>query len=88
MIQILVIMFSREVLECFRKEELLKWAWFDTTFSPCLLDGVTDGPATDVFCRTTEVGVAQWEDFRKRVVEHVSVGAHVLECEWERGAAL
>ena len=64
----------REVLECFRKEELLNWEWFESTFSSCLRDGVTDGPATTVFSRDSEVGVAQWEDFRKRVVEHVSSG--------------
>lgn len=62
----------REVLECFRKDELLKWSWFESTFVPCLRDGVTDGPAPSVFSRSSEIGENQWEDFRKRVVEHVS----------------
>ena len=48
------------------------WSWFQTTYSPTLRDGVTDGPVPSVFSREGEVGDDQWEDFRKRVIEHVS----------------
>ena len=35
-------------------------------------DGLPDSPATGVFDRITERGNKRWDDFRKRVVEHVS----------------
>jgi len=57
----------------------LNWEWFESTFSSCLRDGEADGPATAVFSCGTEVGVAQWNDFRKRVVEHVSLILETFE---------
>ncbi len=68
----------REVLECFRKEELLDWAWFQSTYSPSLRQGVSDGPAPSVFAPSEEVGERQWEDFRKRVIEHVTINNDVF----------
>ena len=62
----------REVLECFRREELLEWSWLQTKYASSLRDGASDGPAPLVFSRAGEVGEQQWEDFRKRVIEHVS----------------
>lgn len=70
--QVLIIMtLSREVLECFRREELLDWSQFQATYSQSLRDGVSDGPATSVFTHD-ELGEKQWENLRKRIVEHVS----------------
>ena len=64
--------FNREVIELFRRDELLDWSEFEATFGPVLRDGVEDGPATTVFEPSNALGVQQWEDFRKRVIEHVS----------------
>ena len=64
---------GREVVELFRRDELLDWGEFEATFGPVLRDGVEDGPATTVFQRGDVLGDQQWEDFRKRVIEHVSV---------------
>ena len=61
----------REVVELFRRDELLDWGDFEATFGPVLRDGVEDGPATTVFQRGDTVGDQQWEDFRRRVIEHV-----------------
>ena len=36
-------------------------------------DGLPDSPATGVFDRNTDRGNKRWEDFKKRVVEHVSI---------------
>lgn len=66
------IIVPREVLECFRRNELLEWKLFESTYGPSLREGVTDGPAPAVFAGG-EVGEKQWDDFRKRVIEHVIV---------------
>ena len=58
------------MLECFRRNELLNWEGFESTYGPSLRDGTDDCPATAVF-GTDEVGQRQWDDFRKRVIEHV-----------------
>lgn len=63
----------REVLECFRRNELLEWKLFESTYGPSLREGVMDGPAPAVFAVGQEVGEKQWEDFRKRVIEHVII---------------
>ena len=70
---------NREVVELFRRDELLDWGEFEATFGPVLRDGVEDGPATTVFQRGDVLGDQQWEDFRKRVIEHVSVHIVFLE---------
>ena len=62
----------REVLECFRREELLEWGWFESNYAPPLRQGTADGPAPAVFAMGDEMGEKQWGDFRKRVIEHVS----------------
>ena len=61
----------REVVELFRRDELLDWSEFEATFGPVLRDGTEDGPATAVFPREHALGERHWEDFRKRVIEHV-----------------
>lgn len=35
-------------------------------------DGLPGSPATGVFDRNSERGNKRWDDFKKRVVEHVS----------------
>jgi len=69
--------FHREVLDCFRRDELLDWASFQAKYGPSLREGVSDGPAPSVF-GADEVGEKQWDDFRKRVIEHVSCLFHSL----------
>ena len=59
------------MLECFKRQELLDWSGFQLGFGPALREGVSDGPATAVFQTGSELGEQQWEDFRKRVIEHV-----------------
>ena len=61
----------REVVELFRRDELLDWSEFEATFGPVLRDGIEDGPGTAVFQRDATLGERQWEDFRRRVIEHV-----------------
>ncbi len=58
-------------MELFRRDELLDWSEFEATFGPVLRGGVEDGPATAVFQLDAALGQTQWEDFRKRVIEHV-----------------
>ena len=61
-----------EVLECFKRTELLQWTSFQISYEEVLREGVPDCSATDVFATGTELGKEQWEDLRKRVIEHVS----------------
>ena len=63
---------NREVLECFKRHELLEWKSFQINYEEVLRAGLPDCPATDVFAMDTELGKEQWEDLRKRVIEHVS----------------
>ena len=58
-------------MELFRRDELLDWSEFEATFGPVLRAGIEDGPATAVFQLDAALGERQWEDFRKRVIEHV-----------------
>ena len=70
-------------MELFRRDELLDWSDFEATFGPVLRDGADDGPATTVFQRDSTLGEKQWDDFRKRVIEHVSIDmytVHVSVC--------
>lgn len=64
---------SREILESFRRQELLDWDTFQSRYGPALREGAEDGPATTVFVPDTELGERQWQDLRKRVIEHVSI---------------
>ena len=61
-----------KVLECFKRHELLDWTTFQMSYGAALREGVADCPATDVFAADVELGREQWEDLRKRVIEHVS----------------
>lgn len=68
----LSILVCRQVLECFKRRELLKWSEFQLKYEEVLREGLPDCPATEVFISDTELGKQQWEDLRKRVIEHVS----------------
>ena len=70
----------REIVELIRRDELLDWGEFEATFGPVLRDGVEDGPATTVFQLGDALGRKQWEDFRKRVIEHVSIITAIFKC--------
>jgi 26S proteasome regulatory subunit N5 len=59
-----------EVLECFKRRELLQWAGFLVKYEEVLREGMPDCSATEVFVTDTELGKQQWEDLRKRVIEH------------------
>jgi hypothetical protein len=48
------------------------WGSFESTYGPSLRGGVDGAPALIVFAVGDETGEKQWEDFRKRVIEHVS----------------
>ena len=61
-----------EVLECFRRHELLEWTLFETQYGQALRERLGECPATDVFALDTELGAVHWEHLRKRVIEHVS----------------
>ena len=63
----------REVLECFKRRELLQWTEFLVKYEEVLREGLPDCSATEVFATDTELGKQQWEDLRKRVIEHVSL---------------
>ena len=60
------------MLECFKRRELLQWAGFLVKYEEVLREGMPDCSATEVFVTDTELGKQQWEDLRKRVIEHVS----------------
>ena len=68
----------REVLECFIKQELLEWSTFQSAFGALLREGLPDDPATDVFTPGSAKGDEHWEDFKKRVTEHVSFASNLL----------
>ena len=61
-----------EVLGCFKRRELLQWTSFQMNYEEVLREGVPDCSATNVFTTGTGLGKEQWEDLRKRVIEHVS----------------
>ena len=63
----------REILQCFRRQELLDWSSFQQSYAPVLREGLLpeDCPATAVFTPDTPLGEEHWKDLRKRVIEHV-----------------
>lgn len=74
-----------EVLECFKRSELLQWTSFQISYEEILREGVPDCSATDVFATGTELGKEQWEDLRKRVIEHVSTH---LTCQYNHNTGV
>ena len=57
----------------FRREELLEWSVFESKYGHALREETSDVKATDVFKMGEEMGERRWEDFKKRVIEHVSL---------------
>ena len=66
-------------MDCFHRRELLNWNAFNASYGPVLRDGTEDEPATDVFATGTEDGERRWQDFKKRVVQHVRSLGYVIE---------
>jgi 26S proteasome regulatory subunit N5 len=64
--------FFRELLKCYVKAELMNWAEVTQQYEKELRQGSGENPATEVF-GSDEEGDKRWDDFRKRIVEHVSV---------------
>lgn len=63
--------FSRELLQRFRTQEIIHWKDILQNFENELKTGTKTDPPTNVFTNT-EDGKKSWEDFKARVVEHVS----------------
>jgi len=59
------------LLQCFKTQELIHWKNILKNFENELKNGTVDDPATNVFAKN-EDGIKRWEDFKARVVEHVS----------------
>lgn len=66
----LVFPFSRELLEKFRRQELIHWKEIEKNFEQDLKVGSKDDPPTKVFPSTPQ-GQKRWKHFKERVVEHV-----------------
>ena len=58
-------------MECFRQRELLNWDVFQASYTVVLREGIPNEPATEVFAVGTEVGEQHWNDFQKKLIEHV-----------------
>jgi hypothetical protein len=63
--------FLRELLQRFKTQELIHWKDILKNFENELKNGTKDDPGTNVFSKN-EDGKKRWEDFKVRVVEHVS----------------
>ncbi len=59
---------NRDLLQRFKTQELIHWKDILKNFENELQH---DQPATNIFTKT-EDGNQRWEDFKARVVEHVS----------------
>jgi hypothetical protein len=67
----MLVFFLRELLQRFKTQELIHWKDILKNFENELKNGTKDDPATNVFINN-EDGKKRWEDFKVRVVEHVS----------------
>ena len=63
--------FYRDLLQRFKTQELIHWKDLLKNFETELRVGTKENPATQVFPKTDD-GIKRWEDFKARVVEHVS----------------
>ena len=59
-------------MQRFKTQELIHWKDILENFENELKNGTKDDPATNVFVKN-EDGNKRWEDFKARVVEHVSL---------------
>ena len=69
---------SRELLQRFKTQELIHWKDILKNFETDLKQGSKDDTATSVFANTDD-GKKCWEDFKIRVVEHVSLHPSLRE---------
>ena len=65
----------RALLKCYVTAELMNWAEVTQQYEKELRQGTADCLATQVFLNDEE-GNKRWDDFRKRIVEHVSIITH------------
>ena len=59
-------------MKLFKTDELVQWKQLTSMCEKELRDGLPGSKATGVFDRKSDGGNKCWDDFRKRVVEHVS----------------
>jgi hypothetical protein len=62
--------FCRNLMECFRRRELLNWKEFQEMYTAILREGTPEEPCTGVFS-PDEQGNQHWNDFHKKLIEHV-----------------
>lgn len=74
----------RNLMECFRRQELLNWSVFQASYTTVLREGVPEEPPTDVFAVGTEEGDTHWKDFEKKLIEHVREGGEKSEYARQR----
>ena len=67
-----IIKICRDFLKLFKTDELMQWKNLTSMCEKEFRDGLSGSPATGAFDRTSERGNKRWDDFKKRVVEHVS----------------
>jgi hypothetical protein len=63
---------NRDLLLRFKTQELIHWKDILNNFEHELKHGTKDDPATNVFAKTDD-GNKCWEDFKVRIVEHVTI---------------
>ncbi|CAF3499737.1 unnamed protein product [Rotaria sp. Silwood2] len=61
----------KELLQRFETQELIHWKDILKNFENELKSGTKDDPPTNVFINNDD-GKKRWEDFKVRIVEHVS----------------
>jgi hypothetical protein len=67
----------RELLQRFKTQELIHWKDILKNFESDLKNGSKEDPATTVFVNNDD-GKKRWEDFKVRVVEHVSPSIEIF----------
>lgn len=60
----------KNLMECFRRQELLNWSMFQASYTAVLREGLPEEPATAVFAVGTDEGDMHWKDFEKKLIEH------------------
>jgi 26S proteasome regulatory subunit N5 len=59
----------KNLMECFRRRELLNWKEFQEMYTAILREGTPEEPCTGVFS-PDEQGNQHWNDFHKKLIEH------------------
>ncbi|KAL5473497.1 hypothetical protein EMCRGX_G027987 [Ephydatia muelleri] len=60
----------RELLDCFRTQELLYWDAFCSKYTVILRSGVQDEPPIEILATGTKLGDTLFDELKKRVIEH------------------